>query len=202
MVDDPQGLSRTILEAASRVKEAGQRILLSRWLTPAGIAHQAPCIEAVLGSCSWHLSRQAEHAPANHGLVCHRGWGKLGEGFEVPDNVLLLDSCPHDWLLPRCSAVVHHGGAGTTAAGAGLAKHACPPAMRPLLVPAHVWIFPRFLHVHVALSSAKASRHEPPCGTLTAASDVCVRDVRAAPRCQAGGSEKGARVRVCLCVQA
>lgn len=28
-----------------------------------------------------------------------------------------LPSCPHDWLFPRCSAVVHHGGAGTTAAG-------------------------------------------------------------------------------------
>ncbi len=23
---------------------------------------------------------------------------------------------PHDWLLPQCSAAVHHGGAGTTAA--------------------------------------------------------------------------------------
>ena len=23
---------------------------------------------------------------------------------------------PHDWLLPQCSAAIHHGGAGTTAA--------------------------------------------------------------------------------------
>jgi hypothetical protein len=36
--------------------------------------------------------------------------------------------CPHDWLLPKCSAVVHHGGAGTTAAGLrfGLPTLVCP----------------------------------------------------------------------------
>ncbi|MCI11713.1 sterol 3-beta-glucosyltransferase, partial [Trifolium medium] len=36
---------------------------------------------------------------------------------EVSDNVFLLEECPHDWLFPQCSAVVHHGGAGTTATG-------------------------------------------------------------------------------------
>ena len=32
-------------------------------------------------------------------------------------NVYEIDSVPHDWLFPQCSAVVHHGGAGTLAAG-------------------------------------------------------------------------------------
>jgi sterol 3beta-glucosyltransferase len=32
-------------------------------------------------------------------------------------NVFEIDSCPHDWLFPHCAAVVHHGGAGTLAAG-------------------------------------------------------------------------------------
>jgi UDP:flavonoid glycosyltransferase YjiC (YdhE family) len=32
------------------------------------------------------------------------------------EDLLFLDSVPHDWLLPRCKAVIHHGGAGTTAA--------------------------------------------------------------------------------------
>ena len=31
--------------------------------------------------------------------------------------MLFLESAPHDWLLPRCKAIIHHGGAGTTAAG-------------------------------------------------------------------------------------
>ncbi len=29
----------------------------------------------------------------------------------------MIDSAPHDWLFPQMAAVVHHGGAGTTAAG-------------------------------------------------------------------------------------
>jgi sterol 3beta-glucosyltransferase len=32
-------------------------------------------------------------------------------------SVLFVDSAPHEALFPRCSAVVHHGGMGTTAAG-------------------------------------------------------------------------------------
>jgi UDP:flavonoid glycosyltransferase YjiC (YdhE family) len=35
----------------------------------------------------------------------------------LPESVLAIDSAPHDWLFPRMAAVVHHGGAGTTAAG-------------------------------------------------------------------------------------
>ena len=31
-------------------------------------------------------------------------------------NIYEIDSCPHDWLFPQCSVIVHHGGAGTFAA--------------------------------------------------------------------------------------
>jgi sterol 3beta-glucosyltransferase len=49
--------------------------------------------------------------------VLSRGWAGLGDGVpNKPDAVFLLGDCPHSWLLPRCSAAVHHGGAGTTAA--------------------------------------------------------------------------------------
>lgn len=44
------------------------------------------------------------------------GWSDL-QGIRAPEEVLVLEAAPHDWLLPRCKAVVHHGGAGTTAAG-------------------------------------------------------------------------------------
>lgn len=44
------------------------------------------------------------------------GWGGLRAEL-VPDNVFVLDSAPHRWLFPRMAAVVHHGGAGTTAEG-------------------------------------------------------------------------------------
>ena len=46
-----------------------------------------------------------------------KGWGGLGAEENVPDNVYLLENTPHDWLFPRVSAVIHHGGAGTTAIG-------------------------------------------------------------------------------------
>lgn len=44
-----------------------------------------------------------------------RGWSKLG-GPEVKD-VMYLDDCPHEWLFQNVAAVIHHGGAGTTACG-------------------------------------------------------------------------------------
>ena len=46
-----------------------------------------------------------------------KGWGGLGGEENVPDNIYMLENTPHDWLFPRVSAVVHHGGAGTTAIG-------------------------------------------------------------------------------------
>jgi sterol 3beta-glucosyltransferase len=45
------------------------------------------------------------------------GWSGLSRMENVPDNVFILESAPHSWLFPRMAAVVHHGGAGTTAAG-------------------------------------------------------------------------------------
>jgi len=44
------------------------------------------------------------------------GWNGL-QAEVLPENVFLVDSVPHDWLFTRVNAVVHHGGAGTTAAG-------------------------------------------------------------------------------------
>jgi UDP:flavonoid glycosyltransferase YjiC (YdhE family) len=47
-----------------------------------------------------------------------KGWGGLGgDEIGVPEGVFMLGNCPHDWLFKRVSCVVHHGGAGTTAAG-------------------------------------------------------------------------------------
>jgi UDP:flavonoid glycosyltransferase YjiC (YdhE family) len=48
--------------------------------------------------------------------IVSAGWGGLGRG-ETPRNVHLVGECAHDWLFPRCAAVCHHGGAGTTATG-------------------------------------------------------------------------------------
>jgi hypothetical protein len=47
-----------------------------------------------------------------------KGWGGIGaDAVGIPDGVFMLGNVPHDWLFQRVSCVVHHGGAGTTAAG-------------------------------------------------------------------------------------
>lgn len=48
--------------------------------------------------------------------VMSSGWGGL-KPENLPETVFMIGSTPHSWLFPQMSAVVHHGGAGTTAAG-------------------------------------------------------------------------------------
>jgi sterol 3beta-glucosyltransferase len=59
--------------------------------------------------------------------VIATGWGgvsDVGDGAEI----MVVERAPHRWLFPRVAAVVHHGGAGTTAAGlvAGRPTVVCP----------------------------------------------------------------------------
>ncbi|KAG4919198.1 hypothetical protein JHK82_056638 [Glycine max] len=68
--------------------------------------------------------------------IIDRGWGNLGNLAELSDNVFLLEECPHDWLFPQCSAVVHHGGAGTTATGL---KAGCPTTIVPFFGDQFFW---------------------------------------------------------------
>lgn len=52
-----------------------------------------------------------------------KGWGGFGaDQLGIPDGVFMLGNVPHDWLFKHVSCVVHHGGAGTTAAGIALGK--------------------------------------------------------------------------------
>lgn len=52
-----------------------------------------------------------------------KGWGGLGaDDLGIPEGVFMLGNVPHDWLFQHVSAVVHHGGAGTTAAGIATGK--------------------------------------------------------------------------------
>lgn len=58
-----------------------------------------------------------------HRALVSKGWGGLGaDQMRVPENVFMLGNVPHDWLFQHVSCVVHHGGAGTTAAGIACGK--------------------------------------------------------------------------------
>ncbi|XP_043809311.1 sterol 3-beta-glucosyltransferase UGT80B1 isoform X2 [Manihot esculenta] len=78
---------------------------------------------------------EALKATGQRGIIV-RGWGDLGHFTELPDTVFLLEDCPHDWLFPQCAAVVHHGGAGTTAAGL---KAGCPTTIVPFFGDQFFW---------------------------------------------------------------
>ncbi len=55
------------------------------------------------------------------------GWGGMADSPQG-SSIHILKEARHDWLFPRMAAVVHHGGAGTTAAGlkAGRPTLMCP----------------------------------------------------------------------------
>jgi hypothetical protein len=78
-----------------------------------------------------------------------KGWGGFGSNADCPDNVFMLENTPHDWLFPRCSAVVHHGGAGTTAIGL---KCGIPTMIVPFFGDQPFW--------GAMVSKAKAGAHE------------------------------------------
>ncbi|KAL6704101.1 hypothetical protein ACN47E_008764 [Coniothyrium glycines] len=78
-----------------------------------------------------------------------KGWGGFGSNADCPDNIFMLENTPHDWLFPRCSAVVHHGGAGTTAIGLKCAK---PTMIVPFFGDQPFW--------GAMVSKAKAGAHE------------------------------------------
>lgn len=69
--------------------------------------------------------------------IISRGWAGLGgEEMDLPDNVLIIGDVPHDWLFQHVSCVIHHGGAGTTAAGLA---HGCPTITIPFFGDQHFW---------------------------------------------------------------
>ncbi|KAL2062308.1 hypothetical protein VTL71DRAFT_6574 [Oculimacula yallundae] len=72
-----------------------------------------------------------------HRALVSKGWGGLGgDELSKPEGVFMLGNCPHDWLFQRVSCVVHHGGAGTTAAGIALG---CPTVIVPFFGDQPFW---------------------------------------------------------------
>jgi sterol 3beta-glucosyltransferase len=55
---------------------------------------------------------EALNKSGNRGII-----SGMGEISNLPDSMIAVENVPHTWLFPCCSAVCHHGGAGTSAAG-------------------------------------------------------------------------------------
>jgi UDP:flavonoid glycosyltransferase YjiC (YdhE family) len=63
------------------------------------------------------------------------GWSGV-DPKALPENFLVIGDTPHDWLFPCTSAVIHHGGSGTShsAASAGV-----PPIVTPFAGDQFFW---------------------------------------------------------------
>jgi len=77
---------------------------------------------SVVGNASAKLGTVAIDALRRSGQrgILATGWGGIAApkvNDYVTDDIFVVDSVPHDWLFSRMAGVIHHGGAGTTAAG-------------------------------------------------------------------------------------
>lgn len=66
-------------------------------------------------------------AVAGRRTLLHPGWGGA-DLSDLPSNFCVIGDTPHDWLFPRTSVVIHHGGSGTShsAARAGVPSIVLP----------------------------------------------------------------------------
>src|SRR5215470_1241229 len=115
--------------------------------------------------------------------IVSEGWAHLGDATP-PANVYMIGDCPHDWLFPRCHAVCHHGGAGTTAAGvrAGL-----PTVIVPFFGDQFFW---GRVVADAGAGPEPIPIHRLDVETLTAAFDACRR-----PQMKMRATELAARLR-------
>lgn len=112
---------------------------------PAGLedflATSPPPVCMGFGSMLHPLSRQLQRTlldglrQAGGRAVILTGWDGWQAAEPGPDR-LFLPGAPHDWLFPRCAAIIHHGGAGTTAAALRSGR---PNLVLPLAVDQPFW---------------------------------------------------------------
>jgi UDP:flavonoid glycosyltransferase YjiC (YdhE family) len=107
-------------------------------------------------------------------VVLLQGWGSLGD-TALPAWAHVEKDVPHGWLLPRSTAVVHHGGAGTTGA---VVRAGVPSLVVPLGFDQQFW--GTRLH-HLGVSPPPIKRRDLTAANLAAAitqlrTDTAMRD--------------------------
>jgi len=116
--------------------------------------------------------------------VLATGWGGMA-GERLPETVFRIDHVPHDWLFPQVAAVVHHGGAGTTAAGLRAGR---PTVICPFFGDQPFW--GRRVH-DLGVGSAPIPQKKLTAEKLSAA----LREVTASPALRAQANALGDRIR-------
>ncbi|KAG0316213.1 Sterol 3-beta-glucosyltransferase [Dissophora globulifera] len=107
VVSDPERMTKTIIDA---VVKSGVRAIISK---------------------GWSDKKSTDK---DGSIVVEQN--TRGKEILYPDSVYMLKSVPHDWLFPRLAGVVHHGGAGTTAAGL---RAGVPTVIKPYFGDQYFW---------------------------------------------------------------
>ncbi|KAF9090862.1 Sterol 3-beta-glucosyltransferase [Mortierella sp. GBA35] len=113
VVSDPEEMTKIIVNS---VIKAGVRAIISK------------------GWSDKLSSREEEDGPV--AVVQKNETDNRKKEKVYPSNVYMLKSVPHDWLFPRLAGVVHHGGAGTTAAGL---RAGIPTIIKPYFGDQYFW---------------------------------------------------------------
>ncbi|KAG0329204.1 Sterol 3-beta-glucosyltransferase [Dissophora globulifera] len=106
VVPDPDGMTRTIIDA---VVKSGVRVIISK---------------------GWSDRLTSQDDPASTAKKA------ASEDIVYPPSVYMLKSVPHDWLFPQLAGCVHHGGAGTAAAGL---RAGIPTVIKPFFGDQYFW---------------------------------------------------------------
>jgi UDP:flavonoid glycosyltransferase YjiC (YdhE family) len=108
----------------------------------------------------------------HQGGIILSGWGDVGRTVNVKDSlrVFVIKEVPHDWLFPQVPAVVHHGGASTTAA---VLRAGTPSVTVPFFADQPVW---GEKLTRLGVSPAPIPYHKVSEKTLAAAIEIVLGD--------------------------
>lgn len=111
IIPDPEELSRVVTQA---IENAGVHAIIAKGWSDRASSKNASAEE----------QREAEEQEDRHRDIMSK------------DFIYTVKTIPHDWLFPRVSAAVHHGGAGTT--GASL-RAGLPTIIKPFFGDQYFW---------------------------------------------------------------
>lgn len=81
------------------------------------------------------MTKEALLRTGQRGIILS-GWSGMQESGNADGKMLCIQKASHTWLFPRAAGVIHHGGAGTTAA---VLKAGKPMAISPFTGDQHFW---------------------------------------------------------------
>jgi UDP:flavonoid glycosyltransferase YjiC (YdhE family) len=133
---------------------------------------------------TFEIIHRALKASGQRGVIS-TGWSGADADAASDADAFVLEGAPHAWLFPRMAAVVHHGGAGTTAAGLRAGK---PTLIIPHLGDQPYW--GRRVH-ELGVGAKPRVRHTLSESALASG----IRQITTDPSMQAKADALGARIR-------